>query len=85
MPRGIKEIGTIRNHLGHSLLADIELADLPECVSVLRVARKGKHYEDPLETIEDFAAVACTWLIADPEIEGIFEEAFKRVLAKHRA
>ena len=43
-----------------------------------QVARSGKGYDSPIEAIEDFTTVACTWLIVDKEVEAIFEEAFRR-------
>ena len=75
---GIKELNAVRNRFGHRISARIELTELPECQSVLRIARSGKDYANPLEVIEDFTTVACTWLIVDKEIERIFEEAFTR-------
>jgi hypothetical protein len=45
--------------------------------------RPGKDYASPLEVIEDFTTVACTWLIVDKEIAGIFDEAFARAKKKH--
>jgi hypothetical protein len=36
-----------------------------------------------MEIIEDFTTVACTWLIVDREIDGIFAEAFRRARKKH--
>lgn len=80
---GIKELNSVRNRLGHRDSAKIELADLPECQSVLAIARSGKKYTAPVELIEDFITVACTWLIVDKEIEGIFEEAFTRAKKKY--
>jgi hypothetical protein len=49
----------------------------------LAVARSSKRYINPIEIIEDFTTVACTWLIVDPEIEGIFEEALERARKKY--
>jgi hypothetical protein len=80
---GIREINTIRNRFGHRITAQVCMNDLTECRSVLEIARNGKPYKDPMEIIEDFTTVACTWLIVDPKIEGIFAEAFKRARAKH--
>src|SRR6266404_68797 len=70
---GIKEINTIRNRLGHRITPCISPKhDLTNCIKVLQISRNGKQYKDPIEIIEDFTTVACTWLIVDPEIEGIF-------------
>jgi hypothetical protein len=80
---GIKEINTIRNRFGHRITATVSQDDLQACISILAVARSGKPYSDPIEIIEDFTTVACTWLIVDPEIERIFAEAFRRAREKH--
>lgn len=79
---GIREINTIRNRFGHRITASVSPNDLTACTSILAVARSGKKYKDPMEIIEDFTTVACTWLIVDPEIDGIFAEAFKRARKK---
>jgi len=80
---GIRELNKIRNRLGHCISTSIALRDLPECQSVLAIARSRKTYTEPVDVIEDFITVACTWLIVDKEIEGIFEEAFIRAKRKH--
>ncbi len=80
---GIREINTIRNRFGHRITATVSPDDLKGCISVLAIARSGTLYIDPIEIIEDFTTVACTWLIVDPEIEGIFAEAFRRARKKH--
>jgi hypothetical protein len=80
---GIRQINKIRNRFGHRISADVSLGDLTECISVLAIARKDKKYTDSIQIIEDFTTVACTWLIVDPEIEGVFAEAFERAQKKH--
>ncbi len=61
-----------------------KLTDVPRrCHAVLMTARSGKHYEIPIEVIEDFTTVACTWLISDPEIEHLFDEAIRRARKRH--
>ena len=80
---GIREINAIRNRFGHQIQAKVSLNDLTKCRSVLAIARRGKDYEDPIEIIEDFTAIVCTWLIVDPEIERVFAEAFGRARGKH--
>ena len=79
---GIREINTIRNRFGHRITASVSLTDLNDCISALAIARSGKQYSDPMEIIEDFTTLACTWLLVDPEIECIFAEAFKRARKK---
>lgn len=80
---GIRELNKIRNRFGHRITATVTHADIAECLAVLAIARKGKEYAEPMDAIEDFTTVACTWLIVDPTIEGIFAEAFKRAQNKH--
>lgn len=82
---GITEINKIRNRFGHSITASVSPNDLTKGMSVLAIARRGKRYTSPMEIIEDFTTVSCTWLIVDPEIEGVFTEAFRRAREKHRA
>jgi hypothetical protein len=79
---GLSELNRIRNRFGHRLQASIVLSDLPECTKALAIARRGKTYIEPLEVIEDFATVASTWLIVDPVVEKIFNEAFRRAAEK---
>lgn len=79
---GIRELNVVRNRLGHRLDAAVDLSDFKECLEALKVARSGKTYSRPIEVVEDFTTVACTWLIVDDEIEKIFNEAFKRARAR---
>jgi hypothetical protein len=79
---GIRQVNTIRNRFGHRIAANVSTNDLSDCISVLAIARSAKQYKDPMEIIEDFTTVACTWLIIDPEVESIFTEAFKRARKK---
>jgi hypothetical protein len=80
---GIRELNTIRNRFGHRIEANVSLKDLSNCKAILAIARSGKRYTEPASVIEDFTTVACTWLIVDPEIEGIFDEAYRRVRKKN--
>jgi len=80
---GIREINVIRNRFGHQIATHVSLDDLTECRSVLAITRSGKQCRDPMEVIEDFTTVACTWLIVDPVIEGVISEAFKRARKKY--
>lgn len=81
---GIREINAIRNRYGHDLTAALSLNELSGCRKVLAIARGEKEYVEPLEVINDFTTVTCTWLIVDREIEQIFKEAFVRARRKHR-
>jgi len=79
---GIREINRARNRFGHNIEATLCLDDLKECISVLGIARKNNVYKDAVKVVEDFTTVACTWLIVDPEIQKIIEDAFQ--LARKR-
>jgi hypothetical protein len=47
---------------------------------VLSVARRGATFAEPIEAIEAFTTVACTWLIVSPsDIQDAFKSAFASV------
>lgn len=75
---GIIELNRIRNKFGHNLGAELTLNDQKEMLEVLKVARQGKTYEEPLEVINDFSTVASTFLIVNPEeIDVLWQEIFE--------
>lgn len=79
---GIFELNKIRNKFGHNLNAQLSLNDLGEMKNVLRVARSEKIYDNPIEIVEDFSTVACTFLIVNPEeIDLMFLEIFEAIKA----
>jgi hypothetical protein len=81
---GIKELNRIRNRFGHNLDVKLIVSEQPEMLKCLSIARKGVDYKDPAFVIQDFATVACTFLIVDDDVEKIFKEAFARVVNKIR-
>ena len=79
---GIVRLNKIRNKFAHSLGAEITDADLGSIRTVLAldIARPGVAFESPVEAIEAFTTVACTFLIvAPPDLQQVFVEAFKVV------
>lgn len=75
---GIIELNRIRNKFGHNLRAELTLNDQKEMLKVLKIARKSNSYEEPLDVINDFATVASTFLIVNPEeIDVLFQEIFE--------
>ena len=75
---GIIELNKIRNKFGHNLGAELTLNDQKEMLKVLKVARLGKTYAEPLEVINDFSTVASTFLIVNPEeIDVLWQEIFE--------
>ncbi|MHC0441418.1 hypothetical protein [Flavobacterium sp. 3-210] len=77
---GIIELNRIRNKFAHNLKAELSLNTMNEMLSVLKIARKGKMYDNPLEVVMDFSTVASTFLIVDTdEINLLFQEIFDAI------
>jgi len=77
---GILKLNSIRNKVGHNLGAEPDFADLGPINEVLRIARSGVNFNSPIEAIEAFTTVACTWLIVPPkEHQQLFVDAFADV------
>jgi hypothetical protein len=77
---GIIELNRIRNKFAHNLKAELSLNSMDEMLKVLKIARKGKEYKDPLEVIIDFSTVASTFLIVNTEeIDLLFQEIFDAI------
>jgi len=76
---GIFRLNKIRNGFGHRLDATLEMYDLGPILEVLRIARKGIIFAEPVEAVEAFTTVACTWLIVPDERLG---EVMARAFAK---
>jgi hypothetical protein len=77
---GILKLNTIRNKAGHNLGAEPDFADLGPIMEALRVARPRTRFTAPIEAIEAFATIACTWLVIPPkEHQQLFAEAFSNI------
>lgn len=77
---GILKLNSIRNKAGHNLGGEPDFADLGPINEVLRIARPGVNFNSPIEAIEAFTTVACTWLIVPPkEHQQLFVDAFAEV------
>ena len=77
---GIFELNRIRNRFGHSLGAELSDQDLGSIRTVLDIARPRVAFGSPVEAIEAFTTVACTFLIPTPaELQQVFAEAFSTV------
>ena len=77
---GIVRLNRIRNEFAHSLGAELSDADLGSIRSVLDIVRRGVTFETPVEAIEAFTTVACTFLIVPPpDLQQVFAEAFETV------
>lgn len=78
LKKGIAELNIVRNKYSHNLKANVPIGNYNGMLEVLNVARKDTVYENPINIIEDFTTVACTFLIVNPpEIHLLFEEVFK--------
>ena len=77
---GVVRLNRIRNDFSHSLGAELSDADLDPIRPVLAFARRGVTFESPVEAIEAFTTVACTFLIvAPPDLQQVLTEAFKAI------
>ena len=82
---GILRLNVLRNRIGHSLGNEPAFDDLGPIRDVLQVARQGVHFAAPIDAIEAFTTVACTWLIVpDRRHRKLFEEAFSDVRVSAR-
>lgn len=79
----ILQVNAVRNKFGHRLNHKIDPNEIDEIYKVLKVARKGISYSKPLEAIEAFVPIACTFLtVSPPHIEEIFEQANSKIQLK---
>ena len=62
----IQNVNTIRNKFSHTLTPKIEWGAINNVIDVLKIARKGITYKEPIDAIEAFAPVACAFLIEAP-------------------
>jgi len=77
---GILKLNSIRNKAGHNLGGEPDFADLGPINEVLRIAKPRVNSNSPIEAIEAFTTVACTWLIVPPkEHQQLFVDAFSEV------
>lgn len=77
---GILKLNALRNRAGHNLGADIGFGDLGPINEVLAIARVGVKFKSPIDAIEAFTTVACTWLIVPPkEHQQLFVDAFSEI------
>lgn len=64
----ILNVNAVRNKFSHTLTPKIEWGAINGVTDVLKIARKGGVYSDPVDAIEAFAPVACAFLIYAPSI-----------------
>lgn len=64
----ILNVNAVRNKFSHTLTPKIEWGEVNNVASVLKIARKGVVYAEPIDAIEAFAPVACAFLINSPSI-----------------
>ena len=77
---GILKLNALRNRAGHNLGTDIGFGDLGPIHEVLAIARAGVQFKSPIDAIEAFTTVACTWLIVPPkEHQQLFMDAFSEI------
>ncbi|MBF4494458.1 hypothetical protein IR010_18075 [Flavobacterium sp. MR2016-29] len=77
---GIIELNRIRNKFAHNLKVELSLRSMNEMLKVLKISRKEKEYDNPLEVLIDFSTVASTFLIVNTEeINLLFQEIFDAI------
>ena len=62
----IQNVNSVRNKFSHTLTPKIEWGAINNVTDVMKVARKGVVYSEPIDAIEAFAPVACAFLINAP-------------------
>lgn len=76
---GILEINKIRNKFSHNIEAQLRESDISQISEVLRYSRP-KFSGTPIDMIEAFTTVACTFLIVPtPALKKLFKEAFAHI------
>jgi hypothetical protein len=81
---GIMRLNKLRNMAGHQLGAEFSFEDLGAINKILDVARTNVRFEAPIDAIEAFTTIACTWLIVPPpHLQQLFSEAFAEVRVAH--
>ena len=77
---GILRLNAIRNKFGHTLQPILTAGDLGAMQTVLATARAGVVFATPVDAIEAFTTVACTWLmVPPPALQQVFLAAFAQV------
>jgi hypothetical protein len=77
---GIIRLNKIRNGFGHSLDTTLAMHDLGPISGVLAIARRGATFGEPVDAIEAFTTVACTWLmVPDEELGEVMTRAFEKI------
>jgi hypothetical protein len=74
----IQNVNKVRNKFSHTLPPKIEWGEINNVMDVLKIARKGVSYKEPIDAIEAFAPVACAFLIEVPSSRRTqFEQMLK--------
>ena len=77
---GILRLNKLRNQTSHNLGVDITFDHLGPISDVLAIARNHATFAEPIDAVEAFTTVACTWLIIPPkEHQQLFDEAFSEI------
>jgi len=77
---GIAKLNGVRNKFGHTLEPELNFGELEPMHDVLRIARPTATFSEPVELIEAFTTVACTWLIVTPpHLQAVWADAFASI------
>lgn len=77
---GVIKLNSLRNRAGHRLGASVSFDDLGPIREVLDIARPGTQFAEPIDAVEAFTTVACTWLVVPPKHhQQLFNDAFSEI------
>ena len=65
----IQNVNAVRNKFSHTLTPKIAWGAINNVTDVLKIARNGVIYAEPIDAIEAFTPVACAFLIEAPSIQ----------------
>lgn len=71
----IQNVNSVRNKFSHTLTPKIDWGAISNVTDVLKIARNGAFYSEPIDAIEAFAPVACAFLSNAPSSRRVqFEQ-----------
>ncbi len=77
---GLLKLHQIRNKVAHNLGSDVLLKDLQSMIAIMRLMGREIEGLGPVEIIESFTTLACTFLIVTPpHLEDTFVEAIEKL------
>jgi hypothetical protein len=73
----------VRNNFGHRPNYKTTKQDITAITTVLDIARKGVKFKTPIDAIEAFTPVACSFhIVPDEKLQSVFLKAFSGLRIK---